>query len=231
MHAEERWQAGIPLQVRVPDRRDCTNIYLRRFRGSLDCSPLSEPRRRTRRRVPRSAAGARNGKALSAHPGRRDEALRRAALARAHACGGAAWPLRRDLSIVVLDPANSSTVRFWNSKGQCAFCAEKRPRERCIFPGAGIKFKRKCAGSLLRGVSVMRRIHQHTKEEIQMASKRTYTWGVLLGLAALPGLAFANQEVIKLTQDSKNWAMQAGNMQNQRYSALKQINKTNVKNL
>src|SRR5947208_9779178 len=69
------------------------------------------------------------------------------------------------------------------------------------------------------------------KEEIQMASIRTYKWGVLLGLAALPGLAFANQEVIKLTQDSKNWAMQAGNMQNQRYSALKQINKTNVKNL
>jgi len=64
-----------------------------------------------------------------------------------------------------------------------------------------------------------------------MASKGTYKWGVLLVLAALPGLALANQEVIKLTQDSKNWAMQAGNMQNQRYSALKQINKDNVKNL
>jgi len=34
------------------------------------------------RRVPRSAAGARNGKALSANPARRDEALQRAALAR-----------------------------------------------------------------------------------------------------------------------------------------------------
>src|SRR5712671_3522777 len=77
----------------------------------------------------------------------------------------------------------------------------------------------------------MRSTNQHAKEEIQMASKRTYTWGVLLGLAALPGLALANQEVIKLTQDPKNWAMQAGNMQNQRYSALKQINKENVKNL
>src|SRR5438128_9319035 len=77
----------------------------------------------------------------------------------------------------------------------------------------------------------MRSTHQHAKEEIQMASIRTYKWGVLLGLAALPGLALANQEVIKLTQDSKNWAMQAGNMQNQRYSALKQINKDNVKNL
>src|SRR6266853_1778447 len=79
--------------------------------------------------------------------------------------------------------------------------------------------------------SAMRSTHQHAKEEIQMASKRTYKWGVLLGLAALPGLALANQEVIKRTQDSKNWAMQAGNMQNQRYSALKQINKDNVKNL
>src|SRR5256712_8900225 len=64
-----------------------------------------------------------------------------------------------------------------------------------------------------------------------MVLTRTCTWGVLLGLAALPGLALANPEVIKLTQDSKNWAMQAGNMQNQRYSALKQINKDNVKNL
>src|SRR6266699_2498475 len=107
MHAEERRQARVPLQVRVP--------------------------------------------------GRRDEALRRAALARARACGGAAWLLRRYLGLStprarmtpIFDPANSSTVRFWNSKGQCAFCAEERPRERCIFPGAGIKFKRKCAGSLL----------------------------------------------------------------------------------
>src|SRR2546429_9880860 len=69
------------------------------------------------------------------------------------------------------------------------------------------------------------------QRRIQMASIRTYKWGVLLGLAALPGLALANQEVIKLTQDSKNWAMQAGNMQNQRYSTLKQINKDNVKKL
>src|SRR2546428_2992809 len=77
----------------------------------------------------------------------------------------------------------------------------------------------------------MRSTKQHAKEEIQMASIRTYKWGVLVGLTALPGLALANPEVIKLTQDSKNWAMQAGNMQNQRYSALKQINKDNVKNL
>jgi len=36
--------------------------------------------------------------------------------------------------------------------------------------------------------------------------------GILLGLAVLPGFALANPEVIKLTQNSRNWAMQAGNM-------------------
>src|SRR2546430_17131125 len=66
------------------------------------------------------------------------------------------------------------------------------------------------------------------KEEIQMASIRTYKWGVLLGLAALPRLAFANQEVIKLTQDSKNWAMQAGYITTQAYSTAKHDKKTNA---
>src|SRR5947199_1842844 len=64
-----------------------------------------------------------------------------------------------------------------------------------------------------------------------MVLTRTCTWGVLLGLAALPGLALANPEVIKLSQDAKNWAMQAGNMQNHRYSSLKQISTENVKDL
>src|SRR5215510_11331235 len=64
-----------------------------------------------------------------------------------------------------------------------------------------------------------------------MTSMRTYSWTVLLGFAVLPGLAPANDEVIKLTQNPNNWAMQAGDMQNHRYSALKQINKDNVKNL
>src|SRR5881396_240671 len=64
-----------------------------------------------------------------------------------------------------------------------------------------------------------------------MVLTRTCTWGVLLGVAALPGLALANPEVIKLSQDAKNWAMQAGNMQNHRYSALKQISTDNVKDL
>src|SRR4030088_1524045 len=64
-----------------------------------------------------------------------------------------------------------------------------------------------------------------------MVLTRTCTWGVLLGLAALPGVALANPDVIKLTQDAKNWAMQAGNMQNHRYSSLKQISIENVKDL
>src|SRR5206468_320261 len=71
---------------------------------------------------------------------------------------------------------------------------------------------------------------QHAKEN-EMVLTRTCTWGVLLGLAALPGLALANSEVIKLSQDAKNWAMQAGNMQNHRHSSLKQINAENVKDL
>jgi PQQ-dependent dehydrogenase (methanol/ethanol family) len=47
----------------------------------------------------------------------------------------------------------------------------------------------------------------------------------------VPGLAFANADVAKLTKDSKNWAMQAGDFKNQRYTELKQITKDNVKSL
>ncbi|HEX6829845.1 MAG TPA: methanol/ethanol family PQQ-dependent dehydrogenase [Burkholderiales bacterium] len=54
-----------------------------------------------------------------------------------------------------------------------------------------------------------------------------------LAAAALvaPGFASANADVAKLTQDPKNWAMQAGDFFNQRHSKLKQVNKDNVKNL
>ena len=45
-----------------------------------------------------------------------------------------------------------------------------------------------------------------------------------LALLALPALAFANADVEKNIANSKNWAMQAGDMSNQRYSKLKQIN-------
>src|SRR5688572_14855496 len=64
-----------------------------------------------------------------------------------------------------------------------------------------------------------------------MTAKFVYKWSALLGFALVPGAGLANPEVIKLTQDSKNWAMQAGNMQNHRYSGLKQITKENVKAL
>src|SRR5471030_2978398 len=47
-------------------------------------------------------------------------------------------------------------------------------------------------------------------------------------LLAMPTLALANADVEKNVADSKNWAMQAGDMYNQRYSKLKQINTSNV---
>ncbi len=48
-----------------------------------------------------------------------------------------------------------------------------------------------------------------------------------LGLV-FSGVALANADVEKLTADPKNWAMQAGDMYNQRYSKLTQINAGNV---
>ena len=56
-------------------------------------------------------------------------------------------------------------------------------------------------------------------------------WPLAFACLAMPGLSQANADVAKLTKDPKNWAMQAGDFANQRYSALKQINKDNVKNL
>jgi PQQ-dependent dehydrogenase (methanol/ethanol family) len=47
-------------------------------------------------------------------------------------------------------------------------------------------------------------------------------------LIALPGVVQANADVEKNIANSKNWAMQAGDMYNQRYSKLKQINTGNV---
>jgi len=48
---------------------------------------------------------------------------------------------------------------------------------------------------------------------------------------AIPGTALANADVAKLIKDPKNWAMQAGNFENQRYSTLNQITKKNVKDM
>jgi PQQ-dependent dehydrogenase (methanol/ethanol family) len=56
----------------------------------------------------------------------------------------------------------------------------------------------------------------------------TLRWLGGLGAAVLPAAMLANPDVAKLTKDPKNWAMQAGDFANQRYSALKQINKDNV---
>jgi PQQ-dependent dehydrogenase (methanol/ethanol family) len=47
-------------------------------------------------------------------------------------------------------------------------------------------------------------------------------------LAAGPAIAWANADLEKLIADPKNWAMQAGDMYNQRYSKLTQINDKNV---
>ena len=47
-------------------------------------------------------------------------------------------------------------------------------------------------------------------------------------LLACPGGVWANADLEKLTADPKNWAMQAGDMYNQRYSKLTQINAQNV---
>src|SRR5688572_19368603 len=55
-------------------------------------------------------------------------------------------------------------------------------------------------------------------------------WPCALLLSA-PSVTLANADVDKLTKDSKNWAMQAGDFSNKRYSELKQINRNNVKNL
>src|ERR1700692_4277190 len=62
---------------------------------------------------------------------------------------------------------------------------------------------------------------------MQSASQRFATAGLNLSLT-LPGVAAANADVEKQTADPKNHAMQAGDMFNQRYSKLTQINAQNV---
>ena len=47
-------------------------------------------------------------------------------------------------------------------------------------------------------------------------------------LLATPGLALANADLESKIANPKNWAMQAGDMFNQRYSQLNQINVDNV---
>jgi PQQ-dependent dehydrogenase (methanol/ethanol family) len=61
-------------------------------------------------------------------------------------------------------------------------------------------------------------------------SRRSVPWRHCIAAAmfVLPVLAQANADVEKNIADSKNWAVQAGDMFNQRYSKLKQINTGNV---
>jgi PQQ-dependent dehydrogenase (methanol/ethanol family) len=63
-----------------------------------------------------------------------------------------------------------------------------------------------------------------------MMTPRRFSWRhcVAAALFILPTLAQANADVEKNIADPKNWAMQAGDMFNQRYSKLRQINTGNV---
>jgi alcohol dehydrogenase (cytochrome c) len=54
---------------------------------------------------------------------------------------------------------------------------------------------------------------------------------VLLGTASAFWPAAANEALMKMTQDPKQWVMQTGNYANTRYSELKQINKDNAARL
>jgi PQQ-dependent dehydrogenase (methanol/ethanol family) len=63
-----------------------------------------------------------------------------------------------------------------------------------------------------------------------MMARPRVPWRHFLAAAmfVLPALAHANADVEKNIADPKNWAVQAGDMFNQRYSKLKQINTGNV---
>ena len=54
---------------------------------------------------------------------------------------------------------------------------------------------------------------------------------LVLALAAVPTVASANDELLKLQKDPNQWTQPAGDYANTRYSALKQIDTANVKNL
>jgi PQQ-dependent dehydrogenase (methanol/ethanol family) len=50
-------------------------------------------------------------------------------------------------------------------------------------------------------------------------------------LALMSSAAYANEELSQLQKDPKNWAMQAGNFANTRWSELKEINRDNVNDM
>jgi PQQ-dependent dehydrogenase (methanol/ethanol family) len=61
-----------------------------------------------------------------------------------------------------------------------------------------------------------------------MKAISSFKLAALACVLGMPGFAAANADVEKLTANPANWAMQAGDMYNQRYSKLTQINATNV---
>jgi lanthanide-dependent methanol dehydrogenase len=54
---------------------------------------------------------------------------------------------------------------------------------------------------------------------------------IAAGAVFCTGAAYANDDLMKVMKDSKNWAIQTGDYANTRYSELSQINADNVKNL
>src|SRR5262249_61378898 len=71
------------------------------------------------------------------------------------------------------------------------------------------------------------RVVTHRLEEVHMRNApNVLAAGVALALAA-PGV-LADADLDKQLANPSNWAMQAGDMYNQRYSKLNQINKSNV---
>src|SRR5881628_4236163 len=62
---------------------------------------------------------------------------------------------------------------------------------------------------------------------MQCPTRAFVTAGLTFALA-LPGVAVANADLEKQISNPNNWAMQAGDMYNQRYSKLTQINAQNV---
>ncbi|MFL5156849.1 MAG: PQQ-dependent dehydrogenase, methanol/ethanol family, partial [Microvirga sp.] len=54
---------------------------------------------------------------------------------------------------------------------------------------------------------------------------------VLLGTASALAPVVANEDLIKMTQDSKQWAIQTGDYANTRFSKLNQITKDNASKL
>jgi PQQ-dependent dehydrogenase (methanol/ethanol family) len=77
-----------------------------------------------------------------------------------------------------------------------------------------------------QGIGVNRRQEQHMDFKWHRA-RRGLTPVAAVALM-LPALAMANADLEKKMQDPKNWAAQAGDFYNQRYSKLNQINRNNV---